>query len=175
MNTFIGFSTYLFENNLSELRFFYHFDEKQKIVYIVLMLKNNCLGYIKSEHYINNDWEITKIAAIKGYGYRMYEAIMDLMYPDNWLIPNRKKMINLKLANTYTKFIERSDIETQKITEKDDGYVNAPKEHDNWFNRRYRLSSRIDIDFAETSYKFIKDTGISLFDKTYKGGYKPTF
>ena len=63
----------------------------------------------------------------------------------------------------------------QKITEKDDSYVNAPKEHDNWFNRRYRLSSRIDIDFAETSYKFIKDTGISLFDKTYKGGYKPTF
>ena len=46
MNTFIGFSTYLFENNLSELRFFYHFDEKQKIVYIVLMLKNNCLGYM---------------------------------------------------------------------------------------------------------------------------------
>jgi len=174
MNSFIDYNTYLFESNLSGLEFFYHFDEKQKIVYIVLMSGDVCLGYITAEHYINSDWEISKVAAEKGYGHHMYEAIMDLLRP-NWLIPNRKKMVNLQLANTYNKFLERDDIETQKIIDKDNSYVDAPKEYDEWFNRRYRLSTSANLDFSKTNYKFIEKTGMKLFDEKYKGGYKPTF
>lgn len=172
--SFIDYSTYLFESDLQGLSFYYFFDKKQKIVHIVLMSQDKCVGYITAEHYINDDWEISKVVADKGYGHHMYEAVMELLQP-SWLIPNRKKMVNLKLANTYNKFQERDDIETQKITQKDDSFVEAPKEQDNWFNRKYRLTTPASIDFIKTNYKFIEKTGLKLFDEKYRGNYKPSF
>ena len=70
---------------------------------------------------------------------------------------------------------QSNDIETQKIIDKDNSYVDAPKEYDEWFNRRYRLSTSANLDFSKTNYKFIEKTGMKLFDEKYKGGYKPTF
>ncbi len=171
---FIDYSTYLFESEAyHNFRYYFHYEKNKDILHIVLLDHNLCIGYINPWEYVNNNWEIVSVAAEKGFGYKMHEAVMDLIWPQ-WIIPARNKAIQPELINTYVKFIDREDIETERINVEDDCYVEISEEYDNWFNRKYRLKEKINIDFEETNYNFIKKSGIKLFSKKYPWGSEST-
>jgi hypothetical protein len=91
---------------------------------------------------------------------------MDFLHPD-WIIPVRNKAIQPALIKTYTKFIERPDIETEKIPASDPCYSAIDNQFENWFNRRYRLKKKIGIQFEKANYAFMKRTGVKLFSEKY--------
>jgi hypothetical protein len=163
---FIDYNSYLFESEDNNLQYYYCFEQRSQVLHIVLMKDDICIGYINFWKYKNQDWEAISCAAEHGYGYKMFEAAMDLIYPE-WFIPTRNKAITSEIIKTISRFIDRPDIETEKIDNNDNSYTKISEKNDNWFNRRYRLNKKLNIDFKEADYNFIKRTGIKLFSKKY--------
>ena len=164
---FIDYNTYLFESETYDnLKYYYRWEQRDEILQIVLLSDDKTIGYINPWSYENDTWEIVSVAAEHGYGYKMYEAAMDFLHPD-WIMPVRNKAIQPTLIKTYTKFIERPDIETEKIPVSDPCYTEIDNQFENWFNRRYRLKKKIGINFEEVNYAFMKRTGIKLFNSKY--------
>ena len=169
---FIDYNTYLFENELSgAIDYFYRWEQKGKVLQIAAISEEQTVGYITPWIYENNTWEIVSVAAEHGYGYKMYEAAMDFLHPD-WIMPVRNKAIQPALIKTYTKFIERPDVETEKIDSGDPNYVEIDNQFEDWFNRRYRLKKKIGIQFEKADYAFMKRTGVKLFGAKYPWGGK---
>lgn len=142
--------------------------QKRNILHIVLMNEKSCIGYINLWKYLN-DWEVFSVVAEHGNGYKMFEASMDFIYPQ-WFIPARNKTVTPAFIKTITRFIERNDIETEKITVNDDSYIEISEQYDNWFNRRYRLKEKINLNFNKVNYNFIKHTGNKLLSLKYPWG-----
>lgn len=164
---FIDYSTYLFESDTYEnLKYYYRWEQKNQVLQIVLMSDNKAIGFINPWNYENNTWEIVSVAAEHRYGYKMYEAAMDFVHPD-WIMPVRNKAIQPTLIKTYTKFMERGDIETQKIDPGDPCYSPIDNQFEDWFNRRYRLKNKLNINFEKADYNFMKRTGVKLFGTKY--------
>jgi len=164
---FISYSDYLFENEKYEnLKNYYRWEQKNQILQIVLISNNKTLGYINPWYYDKDSWEIVGVAAESGYGFKMHEIAMDFLYPQ-WIMPIRNKAIQPPLIKTYTKFIDRPDIENEKLTESDPCYVKINKEFDNWFNRRFRLKKKLNLEFEKADMAFMKKTGIKLFSAKY--------
>lgn len=161
------FSVKILKIQINKIKPMYYYLDKQ--LHIVLMRDENCIGYINLCKYINEDWEINSVVAEHGFGYRMFEGAMNFIYPQ-WFIPTRNKTINTPGIKIITRFLDRSDIETQKITVNDDSYVEISEKYDFWFNRRYRLKEKMNIDYEEVNYNFIKKTGIKLFTLKYPWG-----
>jgi hypothetical protein len=164
---FIDYNSYLFESDdYRNLQYYYYLEQRDEVLHIVLLSDDKTIGYINFWKYKNDDWEAISAAAEHGYGYKMFEAAMDFIYP-KWFVPTRNKAITPEVIKTISKFIDRSDVETQKITVDDDSYTKISKENDNWFNRRYRLKNKLNIDFKKATYSFIKRTGSKLFSQKY--------
>jgi len=175
VKNFIDYNSYLFESkeNYSNLQYYFSINKKNNIIYMVLMNDDQIIGYINPWHYSENDWEIVGIAAEHGYGYKMHEVAMDLIYPQ-WIIPIRNKYIEPELFKTYIKFIDRPDIETEKISKDDKSYIKISEKYDDWFNRRYRLKTKLNIDFVKTDYNFVKRAGLKFFGQKYNWRSKTT-
>lgn len=169
---FIDYNSYIFENIDNDLQYYY-FESKNKILYIVLKEDKTTLGYINLWFYLNNDWEAYAIAAEHGYGYKMFEAALDFIYPD-WFIPTRNKAITQDAIKSMKRLLENSNIETEKIDVDDKSYMQISNEYEDWFNRRYRLKNKLNINFNKVNYNFIKRTGIKLFSKKYPWNSKNT-
>lgn len=164
---FVDYSTYLLESEtFDNLKYYYIWKQMAQVLQIVLISDDAAIGYINPWLYENDTWEIVAIAAEPGYGYKMHEAAMDFLYPD-WIMPVRNKAINPALIKTYTKFIDRPDIETEKIEPNDSNYVKIDNQYDDWFNRRYRLKKNIGIQFEKADYGFMQRTGVKLFNNKY--------
>lgn len=149
------------------LKYYYYVNKKQNIYCIALFSNRRMIGYISPWHVRNKDWEIVTVVAEHGYGYKMHEAAMDMLYPQ-WIIPLRNKEIHEKLIHTYTNFLRREDIETQKIKPFEENYVKVSLENDDWFNRRYRLKNRLNIDFIKDESNSIKRIGLKFFSDRYE-------
>lgn len=169
---FISYSDYLFENEIYEnLKYYYRWEQKNQVLQIVLMSDDKTIGYINPWLYENNNWEIVGVAAESGYGFKMHEIAMDFLYPD-WIIPVRNKAIQPPLIRTYSKFIDRPDIENEKIEKGDPCYVEIAPEFDEWFNRRFRLKNKLNLEFEKVDYAFMKRTGVKVFGEKYPWGGK---
>jgi hypothetical protein len=169
---FTDYTSYLFESENNGFQYYYYIEKKDQIIHVILLNDRQILGYINPWNY-NDDWEIVSVAAEKGYGYKMHEAVMDFIYPQ-WMIPVRNKAIQPELINTYIKFISRPDIETKKIAKDDENFVKISEEYDNWFNRRYRLKNKLNINFDNADYNFVKRAGLKFFEKKYPWKSKTT-
>lgn len=125
---------------------------------------DNPVNYLYAYNKDGNIWEIKTVVSENGNAYKLYEDLMDIIYP-GFIIPYRGETINLKLKNIYSKFIEREDIEDISIEEDSKDYRNLP-EHNNWYNRKYKLKEKfrpeINIPKGYTFMNYIYIHGIGL-------------
>jgi len=147
------------------MKYYFYLTKNKKKLYILLTDGVIVLGFIYLNKISNDTWEIPSIVAEKGYGYKMHDAAMDLIYPE-YIIPSRNTQIKEPLFKTYINYINRTDIKNVEIYENDPIFIKTDKFDGDWFNRKYKLKEPISIDF-EMSDVNIKYKGIKYFISKY--------
>ena len=135
------------------MNYLYHLTKNKNKLHI-LLVDNEILGYIYLNRLSLDEWEVKSVAAINKNGYKMHDAAMDLIYPD-YILPSRDRQIKEKLVNTYIKYELRDDVLSECINHQKD-----------WFNKRYRLKEKLNIQFEKSDVS-IKYKGIKFFNKLY--------
>lgn len=139
--------------------------KNNKSVYIIAF-DRKIKGFIYSSLCSCQTWQVLSVASECGYGHKLHEAMMDFIYPQ-WIIPSRSKQIKPKLFNTYKKFNERQDIINECVNFTSD-YVEVCEEHDDWFNRKYRLDEKIGFKMKLGTMKEVKHNGFQFFLNKYE-------
>ena len=138
------------------LKYLYHITKNNNKIHILLVDEDMCIyGYIYLNRLSDNEWEVVSVAAVKGYGYKMHDAAMDLIYP-SYILPSRDGQIKEKLISTYNKYSERSDVLSESIDN-----INF-----DWFNKRYRLKEKMNIEDVEALLNH-QDEELKAFQEKY--------
>jgi len=140
-----------------ELKYLYYITKNDNKIHILLIDNDmNIYGYIYLNRLSTDEWEVVSVAALDGYGYKMHDVAMDLVYP-SYILPARDGQIKEKLINTYIKYFDRIDVTTESIDS-----VNY-----DWFHTKYKLKKKKNIPI-ENGNITIKYMGIKFFNKLYE-------
>jgi len=147
------------------MKYYFYLTKNNRKLYILLIDDKSTLGYIYLNKISDDTWEVPSVAAEKGYGYKMHDAAMDLIYPE-YITPSRNTQIKEALFKTYNNYIKRQDVDNKILKEGYPIFVKTDKFNGNWFNRKYGLKKPIGIDFESSDIR-IKYKGIKYFNSKY--------